>query len=72
MTGKLKQVTGRGRPPGRPKCGDWRLETVLPRSVLDELVRREQQSGIYRTRIAAQILCDELIGGGVHSFTRPQ
>lgn len=68
-----KQVTqGRGRPKGRPRVGDWRLETTLPRAVLDELLRREQQSGVYRTRIAAQILCDELLVAGpdVRSFNR--
>lgn len=34
---------------------------MLPQQVLDELIRRENISGIYRTRIAAQILIDQLI-----------
>jgi hypothetical protein len=55
---------------GRPRCGDYRLETMLPKAALDELLRREAETGIYRTRVAAEILCRELIGD-VHSFTRP-
>jgi hypothetical protein len=42
---------------------------MLPQKALDELVRREQASGLYRTRIAAQILIDELCCN-VHSFTQ--
>jgi hypothetical protein len=44
-----------------------RIECSVPRAVLDELVRREQQSGVYRSRVAAQILMDELIGG-THTY----
>jgi hypothetical protein len=47
---------------GRPRCGSYRLETMLPVAALDELKRREEKTGVYRTRIAAQILCAELIG----------
>jgi hypothetical protein len=35
---------------------------MLPQAALDELKRREEQTGVYRTRLAAQILCNELIG----------
>jgi len=56
------------RRPGRPRCGEYRLETMLPKACLDELIRRETKSGQYRTRVAAQILCDELMGGDVRSF----
>jgi len=60
----------RGR--GRPKLGSYRLETILPRAALDELLRREAESGQYRTRVAAEILCRELCGGSdVRSFNRP-
>ena len=41
---------------------------MLPQACLDELMRREQQSGVYRTRVAAAILCDELLDGDVRSF----
>jgi hypothetical protein len=47
-----KQIQGRGR----PRCGDWRLECVLPRYVLEELMREEIASGLYRTRVAANVL----------------
>jgi len=76
MTGKAKQAPhGRERPvgnrgPGRPKAGTYRLETMLPEACLAELIRREQKTGQYRTRVAADILCRELIGGTVH-FNRP-
>ena len=57
---------------GRPKLGEWRLQCIVPRAVLDELLRREEQSGIYRTRVAAEILCRELLGSSdVRSFNRP-
>ena len=52
----------RGR--GRPRCGNWRLECMLKQEALNELKRREEKSGVYRTRIAASILERELIGGG--------
>jgi hypothetical protein len=43
---------------------------MLPRAVLDELIRREQQTGVYRTRIAAEILCSwaKANSGARHSF----
>jgi hypothetical protein len=47
---------------GRPRLGSWRLETVLPAAALEELKRREAQSGVYRTRICARILIVELVG----------
>jgi hypothetical protein len=58
---KVSQLPQRGR--GRPRLGDYRIECVVPKAALDELKRRETATGIYRTRIAANILCGELIGG---------
>jgi hypothetical protein len=43
---------------GRPRLGDYRLETMLPIQVLNELVRVETESGVYRTRVAANVLLD--------------
>jgi hypothetical protein len=40
---------------GRPKLGSYRLETILPAAALDELKKREAQTGVYRTRIAANM-----------------
>ena len=71
MAGKPIQSCGRPRGPGRPKLGSWRLETVLPAAVLDELKKREEKTGIYRTRLCAAILERELLGGSVRSFNRP-
>jgi hypothetical protein len=56
MTTQIKQ----GR--GRPKLGDCRLEMIVPKAVMTELLRRESKGQGYRTRIAANILCAELIG----------
>ena len=43
---------------------------MVPRAVLEELVREENANGVYRTRIAARILERELIGDDdVHSFS---
>lgn len=60
MTTYLKQPVKQGR--GRPRLGDVRIECVVPRAVMDELIRREKQGHGYRTRVAANILCAELIG----------
>ena len=38
---------------------------MVPKAVMDELKRRENADQGYRTRIAANILCQELIGGVV-------
>lgn len=67
--GKPQAVT-RGR--GRPRLGVYRLETTISAEALAELKRREQQTGVYRTRIAATLLTDALIGGEVHSFNSPR
>ena len=61
------KIASRGR--GRPRLGVYRVECTLPQAALDELLRRENESGSYRSRIAAKILCDELIGG-VTGFTQ--
>ena len=63
---KSTAVQGRGRPPqssrGRPCLGSYRLETMLPQACLDELIRREESNGLYRTGVAALILIKELTG----------
>ncbi len=41
---------------GRPRCGVYHLQTILPQNVLDELVRVENETDVYRTRIAANVL----------------
>ena len=40
-----------------------RIGCSVPRRAYEELCAREHDTGVYRTRIAATILCDELIGG---------
>jgi hypothetical protein len=50
---------------GRPHRDSVRIECSIPRPVYDELTRRESSTGVYRSRIAATILCEELIGGMV-------
>jgi hypothetical protein len=45
------------RPRGRPRLNNVRIECMVPRAVLDELVRREKAGQGYRTRIAANVLC---------------
>jgi len=42
---------------GRPRLDNVRIECSVPRVVLDKLVRVEHESGIYRTRVAARVLC---------------
>jgi hypothetical protein len=40
-----------------------RVECAVLRVVYAELVRQEKETGVYRTRIAAAILTEHLIGG---------
>jgi hypothetical protein len=35
---------------------------MLPQAALDELKRREAESGVYRTRVAAELLIKALFG----------
>jgi hypothetical protein len=50
---QIVQVQARGR----PRCGSWHLQTMLPARVLDALVKVENETNVYRTRVAAHILC---------------
>jgi hypothetical protein len=43
---------------GRPRLGTYRLECMLPKYVRDELMRVEIESEVYRTRVAANVLCE--------------
>jgi len=42
---------------GRPRVGDVRIEITVPRAVFDLLLARENITNVYRTRIAADVLC---------------
>jgi hypothetical protein len=63
---RMTESSGPQRRPGRPRLGDYRLEMTVPQAVLDRLEQLEAERGIYRTRIAAEILINELVGGVVH------
>lgn len=43
---------------GRPQLGCYRLQAILPKFVLNELVKVESETEVYRTRVAANILCE--------------
>lgn len=43
---------------GRPRVGIYRLQCILPAQVLNELMTIENETDVYRTRVAAQVLCD--------------
>jgi hypothetical protein len=43
---------------GRPKLGDYRLQAILPQFVLNELMRVENETEVYRSRVAANVLCE--------------
>jgi hypothetical protein len=51
-----------GRPAGSPNRDDksaaFRLNCILPQNVLNELMRAERETDLYRTRIAANVLCE--------------
>jgi hypothetical protein len=46
---------------GRKRLDSVRLEFAIPRSLYQQLAECERLTGVYRTRIAAQILCEHLI-----------
>ena len=48
------QSSARSNPRGR---GSVRIECTVPRAVVQALIQREAESGIYRTRVAAHVLC---------------
>jgi hypothetical protein len=54
---------GRRDGAGRPKLGNARVLCVLPRPVFKALLERENQTGVARSRIIAEIVTHELIGG---------
>jgi hypothetical protein len=43
---------------GRPRLGDFRLECILPNSVKRRLIQEERRTHVYRTRVAANVLCE--------------
>jgi hypothetical protein len=43
---------------GRPRLDNVRVECMVPRAVYDRLVAEEQAGRGYRTRVAANVLCD--------------
>jgi hypothetical protein len=55
MAEAIVSQTPRNR--GRPRLGDVRVEVVVPQAVFNRLLREESTTGIYRTRLAAQVLC---------------
>jgi len=45
------------RPRGRPRLGTVRVECSVPKAVFDKLVQEEARTNVYRTRVAAHVLC---------------
>jgi hypothetical protein len=45
---------------GRPRLGGYKLQCVITDQTLDELVRLETSTGVYRTRLAAALLAERL------------
>jgi hypothetical protein len=52
----MQTIIKRGR--GRPKLGDCRIETMIPQRVMALLIQKETEGRGYRTRIAANVLCE--------------
>jgi hypothetical protein len=48
-------VRGRGRP--RLPAPNKRIECMIPPEVYDQLVKAEAATNVYRTRVAAAVLC---------------
>lgn len=54
MIAKMRKAN----PRGRPRLGDCRIETVIPQAVMDALKANERETGVYHTRVAANVLCN--------------
>jgi len=52
----MSQTRTRGRP--RLAQPNVRIECMVPKLVMDELMRRENAGQGYRTRVAANVLCN--------------
>jgi hypothetical protein len=57
---------------GRKPRDTVRVECSIPRSIYDELLREEGESGIYHTRIAARVLSEYAAGRMVRRELDPQ
>jgi hypothetical protein len=53
--GQVRMIS-RGR--GRPRLNNVRIECMVPREVYDQLVKVESSTEVYRTRVAAAVLCE--------------
>jgi len=53
----VQQAQQQQRSVGRPRVGSYSLQCILPQKVLDEFVNVENETNVYRTRIAADVLC---------------
>ena len=53
---------GRRSGSGRPQKDSIRVTITLERATYQELLRLESQSGIYRSRIIARLVCQGLFG----------
>jgi len=42
---------------GRPQVGDYRIECIIPKDALAVLLQHETETGIYRTRLIANAIC---------------
>jgi hypothetical protein len=53
-----------GRRPrsGRPRTDNVRIECSVPRVIYNELLRCEAESGTYRTRLAAALIAEGVLG----------
>jgi hypothetical protein len=53
---RIIAVNGRGRP--RLLVPNVRVECMVPKAVYDQLVKAEAATNVYRTRVAAAVLCE--------------
>jgi hypothetical protein len=52
------QLAPQQRARGRPRLNNVRVECMVPQAVYDRLIAEEQAGRGYRTRVAANVLCD--------------
>ena len=57
MKSKARSTVVQERGRGRLRLGNVRIECIIPSQVYARLIREEDSSGIYRTRLCAHIIC---------------
>jgi len=54
---RVSEALSSGRSRGRPRLNNVRVECMIPREAYEQLVAAETRTNVYRTRVAANVIC---------------